>query len=62
MAAEEGYESFVIPPDVGGRYSVLRKELLHIQTEKNLNHSKHHRNANVEIVKRSLKRHLIYSV
>ncbi|MBQ1678780.1 MAG: glucose-6-phosphate isomerase [Oscillospiraceae bacterium] len=23
MAAEEGYESFVIPPDVGGRYSVL---------------------------------------
>ena len=23
MAAEEGYETFVIPPDVGGRYSVL---------------------------------------
>ena len=23
MAAEEGWESFVIPPDVGGRYSVL---------------------------------------
>ncbi len=23
MAEEEGYESFVIPPDVGGRYSVL---------------------------------------
>ena len=23
MATEEGYESFVIPPDVGGRYSVL---------------------------------------
>ena len=23
MASEEGYETFVIPPDVGGRYSVL---------------------------------------
>ena len=23
MATEEGYESFIIPPDVGGRYSVL---------------------------------------
>lgn len=23
MATEEGYESFIIPPNVGGRYSVL---------------------------------------
>ena len=23
MATEEGYESFVVPDDIGGRYSVL---------------------------------------
>lgn len=31
LATEEGYESFVVPDDVGGRFSVLTRQLVYFQ-------------------------------